>query len=117
MVGLHHAMYECEPQPQPPPVAFRSEKRVEHALTHRLGNADTGVGYGEPEGTLVRLGEVEGELAAFRHGLRGIEAEIADDLVDLTLVGGHVDGLGWQIGTQLDAWPEGMAAEVDRRGR
>src|SRR5688500_11352583 len=60
--------------------------------------------------------EPHGDPAAVRHGLRGVEAQVADDLVDLALSGGDEDGLAGRGGAQLDPRAQGMPAEIERGG-
>ena len=73
-----------------------------------IGHGDDGVASGLDEATFAEalarrnVGGLDGQLAAFGHGVFGVDDQVHDDLLELTGIGTGVAGVGSKLGNEFD---------------
>ena len=96
-VVFHDAQHGRQPQPGALSERFGGEEGVENLFQQFRGDAGAGVGHGnDDERAGLRLGmnlharlveldlfQADGEGAALRHGVAGVDAEVHQHLLDL----------------------------------
>src|SRR6267154_3071663 len=87
---------------EPLSLGLGREEALEQAFLNFLAHPAAGVGNGEPD-ALVVLGGDDADQSARRHGLDGVEDQIADRLCQLTDVSGNGRDQ-WQQNLHLDGY-------------
>src|SRR5208283_3768496 len=88
-----------------------------HALAG-IGNRDHGIASGLDKTVFAEVlahgnvGALQSELAAFGHGIFGIDDQVHDDLLKLADVGASVTGLGGEAGHQFDVFADQGAQQA-----
>ena len=83
-----------------------------------IGDRDHGITSGLDETVFAEVrahrnvGALHGKLAAFGHGIFGVDHQVHDDLLELAGVGAGVSGVGGQAGNQLDVFADEGAQQA-----
>ncbi len=121
-VALHNPQYRGQTQPRSLAQFLGGEKRIVDFVQMLRRNALPGIGHTQAHVT-SRLGagghpgerfieflilQFEGERAAFRHGVAGVDTQIHQDLVQLGGVTAHQPGVPWRFAPGDDVLVEGF---------